>query len=81
MAPPRLGEAGPSGVRAAQHPDLGGGLSIKDDAVEDRAELNQGEDFPPRDRLPAPQSADRQVAHLSTVVPVLRACYESRCGD
>jgi hypothetical protein len=84
------------------------GLSIKDDAVEDRpggparpidscsrrtgapqasatrrdrAELNQGEDFPPRDRLPAPRSADRQVAHLSTVVPVLRACYESRCGD
>jgi hypothetical protein len=28
-----------------------------------------------------PGSADRQVADLSTVVSVLRACYESRCGD
>jgi hypothetical protein len=47
----------------------------------DRAELNQGEDFPARDRSPAPRSADRQVADLSTVVSVLRACYDSRCGD
>ncbi|MDF2740126.1 MAG: hypothetical protein K0S88_1493, partial [Actinomycetia bacterium] len=45
-----------------------------------RAELNQGEDFPPvTDYLRL--SADRRVADLSTVVSVLRACYESRCGD
>jgi uncharacterized protein YegP (UPF0339 family) len=44
----------------------------------DRAELNQGEDFPPvTDHL----RAGRQVADLAMVVSVLRACYESRCGD
>jgi hypothetical protein len=42
------------------------------------AELNQGEDFPPvTDHL----RPGRRVADLSTVVSVLRACYESRCGD
>jgi hypothetical protein len=30
----------------------------------DRAELNQGEDFPARDQPPAPRSADRQIAGL-----------------
>ena len=46
----------------------------------DRTELNQGEDFRPvTDQLP--RSAHRQVADLSTVVSVLRACYESGCGD
>jgi hypothetical protein len=47
----------------------------------DRTELNQGEDFPLSDRPAAPGSADRRVADLPTVVSVLRACYERRCGD
>jgi hypothetical protein len=37
--------------------------------------------LPAGDRPPAPRSADRRVAELSTVVSVVRACYESRCGD
>jgi hypothetical protein len=32
----------------------------------DRAELHQGEDFPPSDRPAAPRSADRRVGDLST---------------
>ena len=47
----------------------------------DRSVLNQGRGLPARDRPPAPRLADRRVADLSTVVSVLRACYESSCGD
>jgi hypothetical protein len=55
--------------------------AIRERLERDRAELNQGEDFPPvTDHLRAP-SAGRRVADLSAVVSVLRACYESRCGD
>lgn len=52
--------------------------AIRERLERDRAELNQGEDFPPvTDHL----RPGRRVADLSTVVSVLRACYESRCGD
>jgi hypothetical protein len=40
-----------------------------------------GRDFPPVTDHLRPGSADRQVADLSTVVSVLRACYESTWGD
>jgi hypothetical protein len=54
--------------------------AIRERLERDRAEFNQGEDFS-GDRPPSPRSADRRVVDLSTVVSVLRACYESRCGD
>ena len=56
--------------------------AIRERLERDRAELNQGEGFPPVTDHLAPRSADRRVADLSTVVSVLRACYERRCcGD
>jgi hypothetical protein len=54
--------------------------AIRERLERDRAELNQGEDFPPVTDHLRPVG-DRRVADLSTVVSVLRACYECRCGD
>jgi hypothetical protein len=76
------GRAVPAGPRPT-HRHLAGYVedAIRERLERDRAELNQGEDFPPvTDHLRAP-SAGRRVADLSAVVSVLRACYESRCGD